>query len=92
MHVCSKNVIYHPDCYSLVAGTDERAIPSVQIFLLFPYLRGVLFKNLNVATLPSMGNPPDMQIKAVITKNHSFVNISVTVHDITIILVSIPMF
>jgi len=34
-----------------VAGTDKRAIPFVQSFLLFLYLRGVLFKNLNDATL-----------------------------------------
>jgi len=33
-----------------------------------------------------------MQIKATITENPSFVNISVTMHDITILLVAIPMF
>jgi len=33
-----------------------------------------------------------MQIKAAITENPSFVNILVTMHDIKIILVSIPMF
>jgi len=33
-----------------------------------------------------------MEIKAAITGNPSFVNISVTVHDITIILVSTPAF
>jgi len=81
-----------PSWYCLLAGTDKRAIPSVQIFLLFPYLWGVLFKNLNAATLSSLGNPPNMQIKATITENHSFVNNSVTVHDITIVLVSVPMF
>jgi len=62
-----------------------------KVFLLFAYLRGVLFKNLNDATLSSLGNPPNMQIKAAITENLSFVNISVTMHDIKIIL-SIPMF
>jgi len=58
----------------------------------FLYLRGVLFKHLNAATLSSLGNPPNMQIKATITENPSFVNISVTMHDITILLVAIPMF
>ena len=33
-----------------------------------------------------------MQIKAAITENPAFVNISVTIHDIKIIFVSIPMF
>jgi len=68
------------------------AIPSVQIFLLFVYLRGVLFKNLNDVTLSSLGNPPNMQFKASITENPSFVNISVTMHGIKVILVSTPCF
>jgi len=63
-----------------------------KVFLLFLYLRGVLFKNLNDATLSSLGNHSNMQIKASIVENLSFVNISVTIHDIKIILVSIPMF
>ena len=62
------------------------------VFLLFPYLRGVLFKNLNDPPLSFLGNPPNMQIKAAITENPSFANISVTMHGIKIILVSIPMF
>jgi len=33
-----------------------------KVLLLFLYLRGVLFKNLNDATLSSLGNPPNMQI------------------------------
>jgi len=78
--------------HSPVARTDKCVIPSVQSFLLFLYLRGVLFKNLNDAMLSSLGNPPYMQIKAAIMENPSFVNISVTMHDIKIILVSIPMF
>jgi len=61
------------------------------VFLLFLYLRGVLFKNLSDATLSSLGNPPSMQLKAAITEN-PFVNVSVTMNDIKIILVSIPMF
>jgi len=64
----------------------------VQFFLLFLYVRGVLFKNLNDVTLSSLGNPPNMQIKAAITKNPSIVNMSVTMHGIKIILVSIHMF
>jgi len=57
------------------------AIPSVQRFLLFLFLRGVLFKNLNDATLSSLGNPSNMQFKAAITETLSFVNISVTVYQ-----------
>jgi len=53
----------------------------------------VLFKNLDDATLSSLGNPHNMQIKAAITENSVFfVNISVTAHGIEIILVSIHMF
>jgi len=63
-----------------------------KVFLLLLYLRGVLFKNLNDATLSSLGNPHNMQIKATITEKSSFVNISVTMHDIKIIFVFIPMF
>jgi len=37
---------------------------------------------------PSLGNPPNMQIRAAIMENPSFVNISVTMDDIKIILVS----
>ena len=55
---------------SPVAGTDERAIRSVRsFFLLFLYLRDVLFKNLDDATLLPLGNPHNMQIKAAITEN-----------------------
>jgi len=72
-----------------VAGTDEHAIQS---FLLFLYLRDVLFKNLDDATLSPLGNLHNMQIKAAITENSVFVNISVTAHGIEIILVSIHMF
>jgi len=63
-----------------------------KFFLLLPYLQVVLYKNLNDATLSSLGNHPNIQIKAAIMEYHSFVNISVIVHDITIALVSIPMF
>ena len=52
----------------------------------------MLFKNPVDATLSSLGNPHNMQIKAAITENVGFVNISVTIHDINIILVSTPMF
>jgi len=38
------------------------------------------------------GSPHNMQIKAAITENSVFVNISVTAHGIEIILVSIHMF
>jgi len=48
----------------------------------------VLFKNLDDATLSSLGNPRNMQIKAAITANLVFINISVTVHGIQIISVS----
>jgi len=68
--------VQHIAKISPVAGTDKRAIPSVQSFLLFLFFRGVLFKNLNDATLSSLGNPPNMQIKAAITENLSFVDIS----------------
>ena len=71
---------------------DNLAIRSVQGFLLFLYLRDVLFKNLDDATLSPLGNPHNMQIKAAITENSVFVNISVTAHGIEIILVSIHMF
>ena len=63
-----------------------------KVFSLFPYLRSVLSKNLHDATLSSLVNPPNMQIKAAIKENPSFVNISVTMHDIKIIVVSIPLF
>jgi len=66
---------------------DNLAILEVQSFLLFLYLRDVLFKNLDDATLSPLGNPHNMQIKAAITENSVFVNISVTAHDIEIILV-----
>ena len=76
-----------------MAGTDERAIRFVQsFFLLFLYLRDVLFKNLDDAALSPLGSPHNMQIKAAITENLVFVNISVTTHGIKIILVSIHMF
>jgi len=52
----------------------------------------VLFKNLNDATLASLGNPRNMQIKAAITENLVFINISVIIHGIKILLVAIPMF
>jgi len=65
---------------------------SYKVFFLCPYLQGVLFKNLNDATLSSLGNPPNMQVKAAITENPSFVKISDTIHGSKIILVSIPMF
>jgi len=65
---------------------------SYKVFLLFLYHRGVLFKNLNEATLASSGNPRNMQIKAAITENIVFDNISATTYGIKIISVSIPMF
>jgi len=52
----------------------------------------VLFKNLNDATLASLGNPHNMQFKAAITENLVFINISVIIHGIKIILVSVPIF
>jgi len=63
-----------------------------KVFLLFLYLWDVLFKNLNDATLASLGNPRNMQIKAAITENLVFSNISVIIHGTKIILVSIPIF
>jgi len=63
-----------------------------KVFLLFLYLRDVLFKNLDDATLSPLGSPHNMQIKSAITENLLFVNISVTTHGIKIILVSIHMF
>ena len=65
---------------------------TYKVLLLFLYHRGVLFKNLLYATLSSLGNPHNMQIKAAITEYLVFVNISVTMHGIIIILVSNPMF
>jgi len=42
----------------------NHAIPSVyKVFLLFLYFRGVLFKNLNDATLSSLGNPPICKLR-----------------------------
>ena len=49
-----------------------------KVFLLFLYLRDVFFKNLDDATLKPLGSPQNMQIKAAITENLVFVNISVT--------------
>ena len=63
-----------------------------KLFLLFPYLWGELFKNLNDATLSSLGNPHNMQIKAAIIENIVFDNISVPMHNINIILVATPLF
>jgi len=51
-----------------------------------------LFKNLNDAILASLGNLRTMQIKAAITENLVFINISEIIHGIKIILVSIPTF
>ena len=51
----------------------------------------MLFKNLNDANLASLGNPRNKQIKATITENLVFINISV-IHGIKIISVSIPIF
>jgi len=65
---------------------------SHKVFLLFLYLRDVLFKNLDDATLSPLGNPYNMQIKAAITENLVLVDILVTTHGIKIILVSIHMF
>jgi len=39
-----------------------------KFFLLFPYLRGVLFENLDDATLSSLGNTPNTQIKLPLRK------------------------
>ena len=68
------NVLYTSILFLLngnspVAGTDKRALRSVQSFCLFLYLWGVLFKNLNDATLASLGNPRNMQFQAAITEN-----------------------
>ena len=52
----------------------------------------MLFNNLNDATLASLGNPRNMQIKAAITENLVFINISVIIHGIKTILVYIPTF
>ena len=62
------------------------------VFLLNLYLWDVLFKNLNDATLSSLGNPHNMQIKTAMIENLDFANISVAVHGINIILVSYPVF
>jgi len=83
---------YEVTRYSVICAVVRWQGPiSVQyrpykVFLLFPYLRGVLFKNVNDATLSSLGNSPNMQIKAAITEisQSLFVNISVTMHDIKI--------
>jgi len=75
-----------------VAGTISRHCSPYNVFLLFLYHWDVLFKNLNDGTLASSGNPRNMQIKAAITENLVFINISVIIHDIKIILVSIPIF
>jgi len=53
-----------------------------KVFLLFLYLRGVLFKNLNDATLSSLGNPPNMQVKVAITEN-TFSSISQSLYMIS---------
>ena len=63
-----------------------------KVFLLFLYLRDMLFKNLDDATLSPLGNPHNMQIKAAITENLVLIDISVSTHSIKIILVSIHMF
>jgi len=43
-------------------------------------------------SLASLGNPRNMQINTAITVNLVFINISVIIHGIKIILVSIPIF
>jgi len=68
------------------------ALQSVKSFLLFLYIWSVLFNNLDDATLSSLGHLHSMQIKVAITENLVFINISVTVHGIKIIFVSIPMY
>jgi len=45
---------------------------SYKVFLLLLYLWGVLLKNLNDATLASLGNARNMQIKAAISENIVF--------------------
>jgi len=81
--------------YNPVAESQNFAEPCNSIrtnfFLLFPFLRNVLFKNLNDATLSSLGNTLNMQIKAAIAENLVFVNISVT-SMVSRVLVSISMF
>ena len=52
----------------------------------------MLFQKLNDATLSSLGTFHNMQIRAVITENGVFVNISKTTHAINMNKVSIPMF
>jgi len=52
----------------------------------------MLFKNLNDATLASLGNLRNMQFQAAITENLIFINILVIIQGIRIILVSIPIF
>jgi len=48
-----------------------------KFFLLFLYLWSVIFKNLNDATLATLGNLRNMKIKAATTENLIFINISV---------------
>ena len=52
----------------------------------------MLFQNRHDATLSSLGNAHNMQIKSAITENVVLVNISVTTHGNTVVLVSLPMF
>ena len=74
---------------SPVAGTDKRAIPSVQSVLAVSIPPRCA---LNDATPSSLANPTNMHKKAAITVNPPFINITVAMYDIKIILVFISMF
>ena len=59
---------------------DEPCIEALQrFFLTFLYLQAVLFQNLNDATLSSLGNSHNMQIKSAITEITIFDNIEIIV-------------
>jgi len=67
-----KNFISHATTHSLVAKPQICGEPCNTVctnFLLFLYLRGVLFKNLNDATLSFLGIPPIYKLRPPLRKS-----------------------
>ena len=62
------------------------------MFFAFPDLQSALFQNPVDATLSSLGNPRNMQIRAAIAENDIFVDISVAGYATNTPFGSNPMF
>ena len=86
--------------WEVVLGAPDRVnipclmhdIGFLQSVLLSLYLWGVLFKNFSDATLSSLGNSHNLQIKTVITETFVSINFVMTIHTIQIINKSLHMF